>query len=216
MSTPPLVFQDVINILNTAVNRPDIAATSNGYMDFINRAVRDIAALHSFDQMSVTTTVTLASGSGTASMPANFKDLQPGRYPAYVTAGAPYNYTSQPVPVYRKEEVSRIQQSFLPNPSLIYTSDNNGFQLGFLPPVTASANWSIFLYYFAYPDVVTDPTIGTQLLTFYPDLVISRTLQLVFESINDKISEMHAQNFKEQMAEFTEVDMAITNPQTSN
>ncbi len=213
----PLVFQDVINILNVAVDRPDIAATSNGYTDFINRALREIAAGHSFDQMSETVSVTLVSGQPQVTLPSDFKDLQPGRFPVYASiGGAP----QVPIPVFRKEEISRLQLGgFIPNPSLIYTSDNNGFQLGLLPPNVAAANWVCLLYYFGYPAVVTlaqAATTGSPLLTFYPGLVIEKTLSLVFQSINDPIWEQHEQQFGELMKEFIAADISITAPERSN
>lgn len=206
----PLVFQDVINLLNTAVNRSDIASE---YMDFINRAVREIAAGHSFDQMSEVGSVTLLINTNQVVLPPNFKDLQPGRFPAYaVIGGAP----TVPVPVYRKEEISRIQTQFMPMPSLIFTSDGSGFQLGLLPGQNSAAAWVIQLYYFAYPDVVTDPTVGTDLLTFYPNLVISKVLSLIFQSLNDPIWEQHEKQFAALMSEFVEADIDITKPERSN
>lgn len=206
----PQTYQDVIDLLNTAVNRDDIAPS---YMDFINRAVRDIAVLHSFDQMSATATLSLGIGANQVTLPADFKDLQPGRFPVYASIGGA---AQAEIPVFRKEEISRIQSYFLANPSLIYTSDNNGFQLGFLPGVTATQIWNILLYYFAYPPVITDPTEGTPLLTFYPNLVIARVLSLIFQSINDPVWETHDKNFASQMAAFTGADIEITHPEKSN
>jgi hypothetical protein len=211
----PKTFQDVINILNTAVNRADIAAKSNNYMDFINQAVRDIAYVHSWDQLSATATVTLAQGQTTVLLPNNFKDLQPGRFPAYVTI-PDLNITVQECPVFSKEEISRIQSSFLPNPSLIYTSDNQGFQLGLIPPAVANSAWTILLYYFAYPDVVTDPTQTTQLLVFVPQLVISRTLSLIFQSINDPVWEEHEKTYQAMLQMYVSSDTQISQPEHSN
>lgn len=206
-----MVFQDVINILNRAVNRDDIAPT---YMDFINRAVREVAAGHSFDQMGETATLTLPIATNQIALPDDFKDLQSGRFPAYAIIGS--STVRVPVPIYRKEEVSRFQAWFMPDPYLIITSDQPGFQIGLLPGFLTTSAWNILLYYFAYPAAVTDPTVGTPLLTFYPQLIISKTLSLIFESINDPMWEEHDHQFQVLMAEFTNADVEITKPEKSN
>lgn len=199
----PQTYQDVIDILGTAVNRSDLQAK---YIDFINRAVRDIAAAHSFDQLGNKATVNFGSGQNLVVLPADFKDLQPGRFTYAAIGGG----AVVPVPIYRKEEVERIQSVFMPAYYLIYSSDGNAFQLGLLPGALTAAAWVITLYYFAYPAPVTDPTQTTPLLVFYPNLVLARTLSLIFQSINDPIWEEHEKSYQVQLAQFTGADIRIS------
>jgi len=201
----PQSFNDVIAILNTSVNRPDIAPS---YADFINRAVRDTAAAHSFEQMKATATVTLPAGAGTIALPLNWKEPQNGRFWSFAKIGSG---TQAPCPVYSRSEIERLAASFLPSPYLVFTQDNSAFQLGLLPPAVASAAWAILVYYYAYPDVVTDLTKGTPLLTFYPNAILSKTLSLIFQSISDPVWQEHEQAWQTEMQRITGVDVGAAN-----
>ncbi len=204
----PLTLQAVLNDLAVSVNRPDLAA---GYTDAFNRAVRDTAAAHSFDQMKKTGSLVLNSGQSSVSltgMDANWKEPQNERFWAYVSVGGA---AVVPLPIYTRGELERLQRSFLPNPYLVYFQDGNAYKLGLLPPATAAANYAMSeIHYFAYPAAVTDPTLGTPLLTFYPNMILSKTRALIFQSINDPIWETHDQAWKEEMLRWTGVDLGVS------
>lgn len=203
----PLTLQDVLNDLAVSVNRPDLAG---GYIDAFNRAVRDTAAAHSFDQMKVTGATTLASGQKSVSLTAmdpNWKEPQNERFWIYGNVGSgPVG----PIPVYTRGELERIG-SFRPNPYLIYFQDGNAYKVGLFPPAVAAANYTLTeVHYFAYPALVTNPATGTPLLTFYPNMILAKTRALIFQSINDPIWETHDQAWKEEVLRWTGVDLGVS------
>ena len=204
----PLTLQDVLNDLAVTVNRSDLAPR---YTDFVNRALRDTAAAHSFDQMKKTGTVTLTSGQSSVSlsgMDANWKEPQNERFWVYGQVGAG---TVGPIPVFTRGELERLR-SFRPSPYLLYFQDGNGvFKVGLYPPATAAANYVLTeVHYFAYPANMSAPTDTTPLLTFYPNMILSKTRALLFQSINDPIWETHDNAWKEEMLRWTGVDLGVS------
>lgn len=203
----PLTFNGVIAILNTAVNRPDIASQ---YPDYINRAIRDTAVAHSFNQMQALATVTIPSGQAEIDLPDDWKEPQNGRYWAFAAIGAAAKVA---IPVYSRMEMERlaIAPQFLPNPYLLYTQDDDGFQVGFFPPNVAPATYIVDVYYFAYPAVVIDLATGTPLLTFYPNVIIEKTLSLIFQDLNDPIWKDHEAAWKDELGRVTDSDIGASN-----
>ncbi len=203
----PLTLQDVLDDLAVSVNRPDLADT---FIDAFNRAVRDSAAAHSFDQMKKTGATTLAAAAASASltaMDANWKEPQNERFWIYGKVGTG---AVGPIPVFTRGELERLG-SFRPDPYLIYFQDANAYKIGLFPPSVASALYTLTeVHYFAYPDAVTDPSGTTPLLTFYPNLILSKTRALVFQGINDPMWEEHDQAWKEEMLRWTGVDLGVS------
>lgn len=206
----PLTLQDVLDDLAITVNRPDLSA---GFPDAFNRAVRDCAAAHSFDQLKVTGSVTLPSGQNSVSlsgMDPNFKEPQNERFWVYGKIGA--SGAVQKIPVYSRGDLERLNSSFLPNPYLIYSQIANSVnQIGLFPGIVAADDYILTeVHYFAYPAPVTNPSEGTPLLTFYPNMVLARTRALIFQGINDPIWQEHDQVWKEEILRWTGVDMGVS------
>ncbi len=206
----PLTLQAVIADLRITVGRLDLEAAGQ-YTDAFNRAVRDCAAAHSFDQMKKTAAGTFTSGQSSLSLTAIdalWKEPQNERFWIYGKT----NPTGPvgPIPIFTRGEIERLR-SFRPSPYLIYFQDGNVYRVGLLPPETAPATWTLTeIHYFAYPAAVTDPTLGTPLLTYYPNMVLARTRALLFQGINDPVWETHDQSWKEEMLRWTGVDLGVS------
>ncbi len=141
-------------------------------------------------------------------LPADWKEPQNGRYWAFAAIGAAAQVQ---VPVFVRSELEELATAFLPNPHLIYTQDAGGFQVGLYPPNVAAAAWVISVYYFAYPAVLVADADMTGLLTFYPNLILSKTLSLIFQSVNDPIWQQHEQAWQQELQRVTGVDIGASN-----
>lgn len=204
----PLTLQAVLDGLAVTVNRPDLAPR---YPDFFNRAVRDCAAAHSFDQMKKTLAGSLTSGQSNFSLSAlnaNFKEPQNERFWVYGKTSP--SGAVGPIPVFTRGEIERLR-SFRPNPYLVYYQEDAAYKLGLMPPELAAATWTLTeIHVFVYPAALTVGTDTTPLLTFYPNLILAKTRALIFQSINDPVWETHDQAWKEEMLRWTGVDLGVS------
>lgn len=193
------VFQDVVNRLNATVQREDLLPN---YLDFANRAVRDMALRHSFNQMKVTGSGSVAIGQTRVQLPADFKELQDGRYPVTDSVAGGF------VPVFMREEIEKLlgnanSLGLLPALSYIYTQDFSGgmpsFNLDLPAPDTVIHN--VTMQYFAYPPYVTDPALTTPILTYYFEVVCMKAFSLAFQSVSDPVYMVHEKQYLEELAE---------------
>ncbi len=205
----PLTLQAVIDDLRVTVGRPDLEAAGQ-YTDAFNRAVRDSAAAHSFDQMKKTGTATITQGASSTSlttMNANWKEPQNERFWIYGRIGTG---PVQPIPVFTRGELERLR-SFRPNPYLTYFQEDAAYKVGLFPPDVAAVAYTLTeIHYFAYPAALTTGTDTTPLLTLYPNMILARTRALLFQGINDPIWETHDQSWKEEMLRWTGVDLGVS------
>lgn len=202
-----LTFQDVVNYLVTTVQRDDLLPR---YLGFVNDAVHKIAEMHSFEQMKATGTGSVAIGQTRASLPADFKELQDGRYPIFDTVGSNPGVL---VPVFSRAEVEKLLGAGLVPPlSFIYTQDYTGGTPNFyvdLPAPATALHTLNQIYYFAYPSAVTDPTQTTPLITYFFNLVRLKAASIAFESINDPVYQLHENQFTKEFAVETGMDLAV-------
>jgi hypothetical protein len=186
------------------VDRDDLAPL---YLDFVNRAIHDIALLHSFEQMKAIGTGTVTIGQTRAQLPADFKELQDGRYPIFDSVANTY------VPVFTRPEIEKlmpvINQTLLPDNCYIYTQDFTGgvpsFNLDLPNPDTVTH--TVTINYFAFPAIQTDPTQTTPLITFFFELVLLKALSIAFESINDPQYMVHENQFMKAMQQYMAEDL---------
>lgn len=184
-----MTFADALARITVAVDRPDIAAQ---YLTFLNRAVREAAVRNNWEQMKSRTEIVLAAGQRERALPADFKAWQNGRNAVEMYRTGTDDEPT-PVPVYTRGEMERLISVFKPEIHAIFTQDNGAFQVKF--PAAMPDNMSLILHYFAFPAEVTDTTQSTPLLLAYPNMVISKALSLIFQSINDPVYQLHEQQF---------------------
>lgn len=187
-------FQGIIDQLTLTVQRDELLAS---YLDIANRAVRELAIKHSFVEMKAIGAGAVLTGFTRAALPADFKELQSGRFPIFDT---PVGSTGALVPVYARSEVEKLLGAGLvPAASFIYTQDFTGgvtsYRLDL--PSLATVDHALVMYYFAYPAACTDPSGGatTPLITNYFNLVLLKALSIAFESINDPVYLVHEKQF---------------------
>lgn len=206
----PYTFQDVINRLTTTVQRDDLVPQ---YLDFVNRAIRDMALHHSFNQMKETGSGTVAMGSTRVQLPTDFKELQDGRMPIFDSVASGY------VPVFVRSEIEKLLGSanalgLLPPISYIYTQDFSGgvasFNLDL--PQNATAAHNVTMQYFGYPAYQTDPTQTTPLLTYYFEVVVLKAFSIAFESISDPIYKVHEAQYITALTEAIQGDKLNEQP----
>lgn len=205
---PNRTFQGVIDQLTISVVRDDLLA-GNKYLDFVNQAVRKIAELHSFEQMKATGAGAVNAGQTRATLPADFKELQSGRYPVFDT---PSGSAGKLVPVFPRSEVEKLLDAGLvPEASYVYTQDFTGGAAQFFLdlPLPATVAHALVIYYFSYPPECTDPSndVTTPLIQYYYDLVVFKALSIAFESINDPVYETHEKQFLGEFGLLTGIDV---------
>lgn len=201
-----MTFAEAIDRITVAVDRPDLAAQ---YLSFLNRAVRETANRHEWDQLKVSTEITMPAGQRTRVLPSDFKAWQNGRFCVEIyTTGTDNEPT--PVPVYTRGDLERLVSTFRPENYLVFTQDNGGFQVRF--PTATEDPTTLVLHYFAFPAEVSDTSQTTALLRDYPNMVLSKALSLVFQSINDPVYKTHEQQWEKEIAIATGDDIRDSNP----
>jgi hypothetical protein len=196
-------FQGLINDLDITVNRDDLFSS---YLDFANQAVRDIAQKHSFAEMKAIGPASVAIGQTRVTLPADFKELQNGRYPVFDSV------LNALAPVFIRSEVEKLLGAGLVPPySFIYTQDaTGGAQNYYLDlAVPATAIHTLTVYYFALPANCDDPTVTVTnpLVSRYFNLVRLKARSLAFESINDPVYKLHEMQFLTEFQQLTGVDV---------
>lgn len=196
-----LTYQTVINRLTEVVSRDDLVAL---YLDYVNRAIHDIALMHSFEQMKAIGSGSVTIGQTRVQLPADFKELQDGRYPVFDSVA------NALVPVFTRPEVEKLLGAGLvPKNSYVYTQDFTSgtptFDLDLPAPDTVTHN--VTMYYFAFPAIATDPTQTTPLITYYFELVLLKSMSIAFESISDPVYMMHETEFLKRMNTETGIDV---------
>lgn len=185
----PYTAQDVINRLTETVQRDDLVAD---YLDIVNRAIRDMALHHSFNQMKVTGVGTVGIGTTRVQLPADFKELQDGRLPLVDSVAGGF------VPVFIREEIEKLlgnqnAQGLVPALSYIYTQDFSGgtpsYNLDL--PQNAVVSHMVTMNYFGYPAYISDPTLTTPLLQYFFEVVVLKAFSIAFELISDPIYKVH-------------------------
>jgi hypothetical protein len=199
-----MTFTEAIADLKITVDRPDIEA---GFLDFLNRGVHETAARHDWDQLKVTSEITIATGQRSAALPSTFKSWQNGRFCADNKIGSA---AAVPVPVYTRSDLESLSTLFRPTMYIVYTQDNGGFQIS-IPNLAAAAN-VITAHYFAFPAAATDPNTTTPLLRDFPNMVLSKTRSLIFQSINDPVYTVHEEQFEKEVAIARDDDIKSSNP----
>lgn len=203
-----MTFAEAIARITVAVDRNDLVAQ---YLSFLNRAVRETANRHGWDQLKTITEVAMAAGQRSRALPDDFKAWQNGRYCVeFYRTGSDDEPTA--VPVYTRGDLERLQAIFRPENHLIFTQDNGGFQVKF--PATRTEDTTLIIHYFAFPAEVTNTALTTPLLRDYPNMVISKALSLIFQSINDPVYAVHEKQWEKEIAIATGEDIRDSNPQT--
>lgn len=194
-------FQGLIDLLNTTVQRDDLASQ---YLDIANRAVRKLATMHSFEQMKATGVGTVVPGQTQVTLPVDFKEFQTGRYPIFDT---PVGSAGELAPVFPRVELEKLIGAGFVNPrGYVYTQDFTGgaqtFAVDRLSIDVVAHNLKV--YYFAYPPECADPANpagGTvPLLEFYFNLVLLKAYSIAFEGVNDELYVMHETQFLKEYA----------------
>lgn len=194
-----MTFQAAIDSLKVTVDRPDLEST---FQDQLNRAVRETADRHDFEQLKKTGSTVIVIGQTSGTLPADFKAWQNGRFCA--------TESGTPVPVYTRTELERLIAVFRPTTYLTFTGDNDAKQIS-LPAVVSGSNRTFSLYYFGYPAAVTNLTLTTPLLRDYPQMILARARANIFKDINDPIYTVHEGQFEKEVAIATGKDVEDSN-----
>lgn len=209
-----LTYNTVIDRLTAAVLRDDLLPN---YLDFVNRAIHDIALMHSFEQMKAIGSGTVTIGQTRVQLPTDFKELQDGRYPIFDSVA------NSLVPVFTRPEIEKILGAgnalgLVPKNSYIYTQDFTGgvssFNLDL--PAADTVLHTVQMNYFAFPANQSDPSQTTPLITYYFGLVFLKSLSITFEEINDPVYKMHEDQFQKEMAQYTEEDILSSQAQVTD
>lgn len=187
------------------VQRDDLLSR---YLEFVNRAIHEIAIKHSFNEMKAQGSGTVTIGQTRATLPADFKELQDGRYPVFDSVA------NALVPVYMRPEVEKLIGTgaglgLVPPNSFIYTQDFTGGAASFrldLPQV-ATATHTLTINYFAYPVDATDPTTTTPLIQYYFNMVLLKSVSIAFLSLNDPVYKLHEMQFIQDFSIETGMDI---------
>ena len=200
-----LTFKTVIDRLTDTIQRDDLVPQ---YLDFVNRAIHEIALAHSFEQMKSIGQGAVAVGTTRVTLPADFKELQDGRYPVFDSVA------NSLVPVFTRPEVEKLlgqsnALGLLPKNSFIYTQDFTAgtptFNLDLPAPDTVSH--LVTMNYFAYPAAVTDPTLTAPLITYYFNMVFQKSAALAFDSITDPAGLVHEEAYQKILAPYIQEDL---------
>lgn len=200
-----MTFQQALDRIQVAVDRDDLVSS---YPDFLNRALREAALRHSFDQMKTKFLATIAIGSNGFILPEDFKEFQNGRFPISASIGGAPNVQ---VPVYARSELEQLIAIFRPASYFTFVQDVSPGPNVFLPALLTVA-WDITLFYFAFPLVYTDYTMTPPLLDRYPNMILSKALSLIFQSISDPVYETHEDQFNKEIQMFTGEDILVSKP----
>jgi hypothetical protein len=191
--------------MTIAVQRDDLIGT---YLDYVNRAIHEISLKHSFEQMKAIGSGSVTIGQTRVQLPADFKELQDGRYPVFDSVA------NALVPVFTRPEVEKLLGAgnalgLVPKICYIYTQDFTGGVASFNLDLPASdtVTHNVTMNYFAFPAIQTDPTQTTPLITFYFNLVLLKSLSIAFESINDPVYMVHEKQFQLEMQQYTGEDI---------
>jgi hypothetical protein len=194
-----MTFNEAIASLRITVDRDDLLSTFGAWL---NKGVHETALRWNFKQMKKTGTVTILTGANSIALPEDFKAWQTLRFPVSIKIGS-----ADPVlvPVYTSDEIERLSPTFRPTLYLLFTQDDDAYQITL--PANAVAGNVCTLRYFAYPEEVTDLDTTTPLLRDYEDLVMSKTRQLIFQSINDPVYTAHEAQFNKALMDLTGVNI---------
>jgi hypothetical protein len=181
-------LRDLKRVLEVSVMRDDL---SEFHEAWINQALREICQDVSFNCMRTSDTVTISSGTSSALLPANFKELTPSRPPIHLvgTDGA-----LSPVDVTRREDIIKLRSVFR---SPIATSqtgstqvfiENNGesWTLNIIGDADSDTAFDVS-YFRILPDLEDDDD-SNYLTTTYEDLVESKLKAIAFAKVNDPLS----------------------------
>ena len=180
--------------VNLGVLRSDVSLASNGYADFINQAIKELADLRSFECMATQVDVTILTGNKSIALPADFKELD-----ARNTNGGPIAFVLidpanpgavLPVQAYFEAEELRRFFKFGGQLAIAFGEmrvflkiDKNGASIGMASP--ALENLTFRVDYFQYlPDLVDDAD-TSPLADQYPEMVIAKAKALALASVND-------------------------------
>lgn len=199
-------LSQILAQMAVTIDRPELADT---YVDSVNRALREIQDLHSWDEMKKTASAgTVTAGSAFLDLPADFKELQNGRFPTIVdelTSGGRHNYA-----VYSTTEIERLRASLRPSRHFILEQRSGAVTRLQLTEAKAE-DLQVQVKYFAYLPEFVEGSITTHLLaTAYPNMVLSKSLSLFFQSLNDDQFLVHDRVFANEFKNNSGKDVKVS------
>jgi len=205
-------LSNTLSQLAVTVDRPDIEGT---YVDFVNRAITQIEDLHSWDEMKETSTAgSIPVGTTFLNLPLDFKEFQNGRYPTIVdeeTSGGRHKYV-----VYSKTELERLRPSLRPTRHFIFEQRSGEVSRLLLSEPKTEVLGVQVEYYKYLPELKAGVVETSLLLSSYPNMVVSKTLSLIFQSLNDDQFITHEQAFANEFKNNSgkDVKVSYTKPRT--
>lgn len=198
----------ILNQLAVTVDREDISGT---YVDFVNQALVQIQDLHSWDEMKKTSVAgTILAGVTFLDLPADFKEFQNGRFPTIVdeaTSGGRHNYA-----VYSVSEVEKLRPSLRPARHFVY-EQRSGEVSRINLSEAKTEDLQVQAKYYAYlPELAEGDVTEHLLLSSYPNMVLSKTLSLVFQSLNDDQFIVHERAFANEFKNNSGKDIKVSYP----
>lgn len=198
--------------LGVSVQRDDLASS---YGDFINEALKEIQDRRSWTCMKKTTQVTInpgenpvagdlgtdSEGSQTATLPADFKELQKQPAVHYVADDGgfiPADVVTEAEQIHRIWAFGGTPVSTWP-PRVFYERNGTDAVLGVIEPITQALNFRV--KYFSYlPDLAADGD-TSPFLTLYPKMVLAKAKAIAFTEINDPAAIAAEEEFEKKLGE---------------
>jgi hypothetical protein len=163
----------------------------------INNAMKIIQQQRSWTFMKDTVSVTIAAGASSVALPSNFKEPQRGKNPlkgvdTYVT-----NAGFVPWLILSKQEAERLLQIGQAVSDRIAFIDRtvSGSTLNISGQAAQSLQFKLDAYVFLAP--VTDPSAENILMAEYPEMVMNKTKQLVYELASDSGEDLAKATYSE-------------------
>jgi hypothetical protein len=196
-----VTYTQLIDVLRSDFNRADKEPL---YPIWINRALRMIQddGAWSFDRQYADVTIT--SGSSSAELPENFKELTAEKSPISVfnpDGDSPFTYI--PVEIVSREFLERYRSSsVVPVTPIPLRAQREGLRVFVENPMGDSSRWTINMispaagdfqfrvYYLGYLPTLTEggTTKSNRLTIEYPELVIAQMKAIAFAAVNDPIA----------------------------
>jgi hypothetical protein len=179
-------FRECRRILETGVDRDDLR---DQYGLWVNRGLRSIQADYNWNCMRHKEYVTIPSGSKTASLPVDYKELTPGRTPIWMqsdaTAGEP---VWLPCDVRREEEPMRSAAGLLVartsrGPDVWLATDGDRWFIEILD--TAAGDIRFRVSYFRFLEPLRDDDDSNDLTRSYEEMVSHKIKAIGFAEISD-------------------------------